>query len=168
MQLLCILIIITIISTIFDIITKKENKKENIEIQNNKIDYNNYYTNKKVMTPGEEYFFKELKKMTNKLDLYIFPQVNMERYINVKKTKEIYSYRNRIKSRCIDYLIIKNDNTILCGIELDDKSHEKNERIKRDEFINTLFDKINIQLFRIPQREKYNMEILENKLKELL
>lgn len=53
-------------------------------------------------------------------------------------------------------------------IELDDKSHNKNNRIERDNFINEIFNQANIKLLRIPVQDFYNLENLELKIKESL
>lgn len=119
----------------------------NKEKNNTNIDYNKYYKKDYIMTQAELKFYRQLKMITNELNLSIFPQVNLERIINVKNNDN--AYRNRIKSRSIDYTIVNNENCkIICCIELDDYSHNYNDRQKRDKFINELFENVNIKLYR--------------------
>ena len=53
-------------------------------------------------------------------------------------------------------------------IELDDNTHNQAKRIERDNFINKLFKDLDIKLLRIPVQNYYNMEELEQKIKENL
>ena len=53
-------------------------------------------------------------------------------------------------------------------IELDDYTHNKSNRIKRDIFINELFKKYNYKLIRIKVQNNYNLEQLENIIKEVV
>lgn len=99
------------------------NTYKKIEKQN---DYNEdlekYIAKEYIMTRTERKFYIELKKITDELDMTIFPQVDLERIIKVIDNN--YRDRNRIKSRNIDYTIVKNTNyKILCCIELDDYTH---------------------------------------------
>lgn len=51
-------------------------------------------------------------------------------------------------------------------IELDDKTHYNNKRIERDKFMNKLFKDLEIKLIRIQVENFYNIEELEQKIKE--
>lgn len=131
------------------------------------IDLSKYHTDGYVMTHTELLFYKELKKITDKLELLIFPQVGLERIINVYDGN--YADRNRIKSRSIDYAIVNNQNCkIICCIELDDYSHNSEKSKEVDEFKNELFRKVRIPLYRIKVSSYYNLEELENRIKENL
>lgn len=165
------------ILVIIYIINRNKNKKYNYETtkiekieQINNIKYfdlSKFKTNGYVMTQTELLFYKELKKVTDKLELIIFPQVNLERIINVYDNN--YTDRNRIKSRSIDYTIVNNQNCkVVCCIELDDYTHNQKKVKEVDEFKNELFKKVKIPLYRIKVNNQYNLEELENKIKENL
>lgn len=144
---------------------KIKNKNPNNQIENkNNIDYSKFITNRYVMTENELKFYRELKKVTDKLQLTIFPQVDLERIINVKDNNR--SSRSRIKSRSIDYTIVENTKCkIVCCIELDDSTHNRENVKKVDEFKNNLFKKVGIPLFRIKVKNYYNSEEIENIIK---
>lgn len=177
------------ICLIIYVINKNKTKNNDYNIyedynlpQNNKVDYINnekytntikyidlskYHTDTYIMTHTELLFYRELKKITDKLQLLIFPQVRLERIINVYDGN--YTDRNRIKSRSIDYAIVNNQNCkIICCIELDDYSHNSKKVKEVDEFKNELFRKVRIPLYRIKVSSYYNLEELENKIKENL
>lgn len=140
-------------------------KKENITKEENNNNLSKYTTNNYLMTQTELKFYRELKKVTDKLELTIFPQVNLERIVNVIDNN--IADRNKIKSRSIDYTIVNNQNCkIICCIELDDYTHNRAKAIKNDNFKNELFKKINIPLHRIKVKNYYNLEEIESIIKE--
>lgn len=156
-----LLVIIAIILNNPNIYNKKNIIKENNLEKNN--DLSNYTTKKYVMTYTELKFYKELKKITEELNLEIFPQVNLEKIIQIKDNNNIE--RNKIKSRSIDYTIVKKENCeIIACIELDDYNHNREKAKKNDEFKNKIFKKVNICLIRIKVQNRYNLEELKQKL----
>lgn len=107
------------------------------------------YESKLLLTRTEYAFFKQLQKITDEKGYMICPKVRLEDFIYVTNRKELSKYRGYIKSRHVDFLICDNDLHIICGIELDDKSHEEKEAKRIDEFKNELFETIGIRLYRI-------------------
>lgn len=162
-----ILIILVIVIIVYPYV-KRYIKLKNEVILNDEIkneDFSKYVTNNYIMTPTELKFYRELKKVTDKLELTIFSQVNMERIINVSDNN--ISDRNKIKSRSIDFTIVNNHNCkIICCIELDDYTHNKEKIKKQDEFKNKIFEHVKIPLHRIKVNKYYNIEELENIIKE--
>ena len=63
----------------------------------------------------------------------IFSQVQLSRIIDVAPEAEHQSWLNRIKRMSVDFVVCAPDGAkILAAIELDDRSHEKAERIQAD------------------------------------
>ncbi len=160
---------------------EKNKKYSNYNITNNKvieipnipnnnqlnINYSKFYKKEYVMTRTELIFYRNLKKITDKLQLTIFPQVDLERIINVYNNES--SYRNRIKSRSIDFTIVNNYNCkIICCIELDDYTHNRADRQERDLFINELFQNVGLRLYRIKASNYYNAEEIEKYIKVMI
>ena len=122
-----------------------------------KYDLSQYTTNNTIMTPTEQDFYEELKYVTDKLNMTIFSQVNMERLIKVKDGN--WGDRGRIKSRSIDYVIVNNrTNKVVCCIELDDYTHNYRSVKETDDFRNELFKKVGIPLHRIKVSRYYCAE----------
>ena len=154
-----IIIIIIIIDKTF-LVQNKENKNNTTQ----ELNLSKYTTKKYVMTQTELIFYRELKKITDELELTIFPQVDLERIIQV--TDNNSADRNKIISRSIDYTIVNNKNCkIVACIELDDKSHNTPKAQKADNFKNELFNNVNIPLHRIKVNSFYNLEELKENLK---
>lgn len=142
----------------------KDDKKTILETNT---DLDKYKANGYIMTRTELKFYRELKKVTDNLDLVIFSQVGLERIINV--TDNNNRDRNRIKSRTIDFAIVNNKNCkIVCCIELDDYTHNREKNKKTDAFKDSLFKQVNISLYRIKVNNYYNLEQLESIIKESL
>lgn len=128
---------------------------------------NNYLMLTNPMTKTELIFCKELKKITDKYNLLIIPQIQLQKIFKVYNKKDISSF-NKIKAKSIDFAIVDNNYNYKMFIELDDYTHNKSNRIKRDIFINELFKKYNYKLIRIKVQNNYNLEQLENIIKEVV
>lgn len=150
---------------------KKINSKAlNIEENSNStfdINYSMYFKRKYILTETELKFYRQLKAITDKLGLTVFPEVNLERIINVKNQDT--AYRNRIKSRSIDFTIVNSKNCeIICCIELDDYTHNRLDRKARDIFINELYKNTGLKLLRVKVAKEYDFNKIENNILELI
>ncbi len=155
------LIIVIIILIIEKLINKKENENKTNIISN----YSEIYEKKEyLLTQTELKFYKLLKNITDKLELSLFIQVSLYEIIKNKNFKDF----NKIKSKSIDFVITEKNCKIKLCIELDDKTHNNKKRLERDHFINKLFNDLNIELLRIKVENYYNIEKLEQKIKESL
>lgn len=115
-----------------------------------------------LLTQNELKFYRLLKQITDKFDLNLFCQVAMYELINCKSHKDF----NRIRSKCIDFVITEKNCKIKCCIELDDNSHMRKSRVQRDEFVNKIFEQAGTKLLRIKVQNYYNMEELEKRIKD--
>lgn len=156
-------LIFVIIILMMDLILTKIPKQEREEIKNE--DLSSLYEKKTyLLTQNELKFYKLLKSITDKNNLNLFSQVALYEIIKSKNIK----YFNKIKSKTIDFVITDVNCKIKLCIELDDTTHIKENRQKRDEFVDNLFKELNIKLIRIPVQSYYNLNELENKIKESL
>ena len=157
MYLLIIIILVIAILCLEKIIENKQN----IELTtNNSLSYKK---NDYLLTRTELNFYKELVKITNELNLIVFPKI---RLADIFKHNELKDF-NKIKSKHIDFLLCDKSNCkIRLAIELDDYSHNTNKALKNDNFKNEIFKQTNLPLVRIKVDDKYNIEELKNKIKE--
>lgn len=124
----------------------------------------NYIKRNSIMTQTEQNFYKLLKLITTKYNCEIFAQVSLYSIIQPLNYKAL----NRIRSKSIDYVITDKEYNIKLCIELDDYTHNKQERIKRDNFVNNIFKKTKIKLLRIPIEQAFIVERIEKQIKESL
>ena len=161
---LYVVIILAIISMLLEYFITKKSIETDDEVNEN-INYNEKYAKKEyLLTQTELKFYKLLKQITDELNLIICPQVTLYEIVNIKDYKGF----NKIQSKSIDFVIAEPNLKIKLCIELDDYTHKRSKRIKRDEFINKLFNDLGIKLIRIPVQNYYNLEELKTKIKESL
>lgn len=131
---------------------------------------NNYKITKKEfdykynpMTETEKIFMRTLKPFTDKNDLIILAQVPLQA---IFKT-DTQSNFNRIRAKTIDFAIVDNNYNYKGFIELDDYTHNRQDRIKRDIFVNQLFSANNLALKRIKVKKEYDLLDIDNYIKEI-
>ena len=161
------LIFVILILMLDLIVTKRNNNinRQKIELENDKINYNEIYQKKiYLLTQDELKFYKLLKSITDRNNLNLFTQVSLYEIIKAKDIKDF----NKIKSKTIDFVITDINSKIKICIELDDKTHIREKRQERDIFIEELFKQLSIKLLRIPVQNYYNLKELEKNIKESL
>lgn len=136
-----------------------------------KINYQNYYKPRRyLITLNELHFYNVLLEIVKELDLMLFSQVALYNIVETKKEldyKTKGTYFNKIASKSIDFVLVdKNNCSIKLCIELDDDTHLQEKRKKRDEFINQLFDQLEIGLLRYPVYPVYYKETLKKRIQE--
>lgn len=177
MKMLMLEIVILIIIII--IILKREDKKKyeykrlyyNNFSSNNEYNYKQYYQPKiYITTLNELKFYTVLLEIAKELDLILFSQVSLYNIIETKhnldyKTKT--TYFNKIASKSIDFVLVdKKDCKIKLCIELDDSTHKQEKRIERDNFINKLFEDLEINLIRQPVYNIYYKDTIKKRIQE--
>jgi hypothetical protein len=65
--------------------------------------------------------------------------------------------RNRINQKHVDFLLIRtSDLKPIAGIELDDRSHDEDERKQRDAFVDVVFKSCELPLVHITAKASYS------------
>ena len=131
----------------------------------------NYKTHENFMTQNELRFYKcliksilDIKEKYN-LNLTIFVQVALNRIIDVNNERKMGELFDKISRKSIDFVLFnETTNKIHCCIELDDETHEIEDRKKRDELLDKIF-KDNIKLLHIKRCNYYD---LDNIIKQIL
>lgn len=120
-------------------------------------DMNNYALVNSILTPAEMAFFRELAAVTRS-GYRIMVKVRVADIIQVKKgTGSYMAHFGKIKSKHVDYLLCDLYTLKpLLAIELDDKSHQRSERISRDAFVNELFKSVSLPVMHYPVKKTYN------------
>ena len=156
-----LLIIIILVGILY--LEKILDQKQSVnQVENNVL---NYKKSDYLFTKTELKFYRELIKVTDELNLVIFPKI---RLADIFKHNE-YKDFNKIKSKHIDFLLCDKSNCrIRLAIELDDYSHNNSKALKNDNFKNEIFKKTNLPLIRIKVNNTYNLEEIKAKIKESL
>lgn len=104
-------------------------------------------------------FFKALEQaIENKY--YIFPQARLSDLVCVRSgTGKYYKYHNKINRKSVDFVIAGKSNlNPLLAIELDDSSHNYQNRIQRDNFVENVLKDTGLPLLRIRCVASYNVQ----------
>jgi len=118
-----------------------------------------------ILTPSEQHFYKILSSVV-KEQAIIMAKVRVADLLKVRRSinkKYFWSFFSKISLKQIDFVLIDPQTfTTLCVIELDDKSHLKLDRMKRDRFVNQVMEQTGIPLYRFSVRRRYDRsEILK-------
>ena len=115
-----------------------------------------YVARGRLVTKTELRFYKALVKAVQD-DWEIFAMVRIADLLRVEKGHKNYrKWLNKILAKHIDFVLC-HPGTLepqVC-IELDDPSHNREDRIERDIFVNAAFDAAGLPLLRIPTEPSY-------------
>ena len=108
------------------------------------------YRRKFLLTKNEYWFYKSLKEIADKYGFAVLAKIRFADLVEVSAEadkKEYMKYFGKIKSKHIDFILCKKDNLYPeLVIELNDSSHNKEDRIKRDEFVKKIAEKVGYKM----------------------
>ena len=162
------LIILIIIAFIFKIIDSKLKNRTNKS--NNNTNSNvplPYHKVNSFFTDNEKGFFNILHNISLKYNTILFSKVRLADIIYMKNIdKSNIKYWNKIKSKHVDFIVCSpNKFEILFIIELDDSTHNRKNRIDRDEFVDKALFTVNLPIFHIEVSDNYNINYIEELFK---
>jgi hypothetical protein len=126
-----------------------------------------YYLKKSLFTAAERSFLGTLE---NSLPpgVSIFGKVRLEDIVGVKSGLEKGARQaaiNRINRKHVDFLLVRsNDLAPVVGIELDDSSHDAQDRRERDAFVDSVFASAGLPLIHVPAQKAYNAADIRAKI----
>ncbi|CAH0543216.1 DUF2726 domain-containing protein [Vibrio marisflavi] len=115
---------------------------------------------------AEQNFFTQLK---NKLPdhIYVVPKVRLADLCKPENPKNIVAF-NKVARKHIDFVLIEQSSSkIIAAIELDDKSHQKRDNIRRDKDKNYALSSAGIKLYRVKAARSYG-KVIDSIFGELL
>ena len=163
-----------------DSLMKERRQVEQIPIydENGRIDYYkipNYKLRNEFLTNNERTFYRELIKITKRLNeekneeqrpyFVISTQVALNRIIDINNERNSVLY-DEIRNKSIDFVIYDlNSGKIIMCIELDGKEHQENEeRKKRDLLLAKIFDDL-VELKHINVSNNYDEKDITERIK---
>jgi hypothetical protein len=113
------------------------------------------YETKNVLTPAERDFYQVLKSVVGE-EATIFIKVGLQDIFKITDQSIYTTARNRISTRHLDFLLCDPETFMpIAGIELDDSSHNREDRVRYDEFKDRVFAAAVLPLIRFPVRAKF-------------
>ncbi len=155
--------IILIVSVLFVIglVTKKSERKEPYV----------YSVNSELLSPAERSFFGTLNQVVDESTL-VFAKVRVADILRPQKGMSRSNWQrafNRISSKHFDFVLCSSNTvSVLCVIELNDKSHSSNRRKSRDKFLREACASASLLLIEIPVKRSYVIEEVRRELTQAL
>lgn len=117
-----------------------------------------YCLRRSLFTPAERSFLGVLDPLLP-ADVRLFGKVRLEDIFGVKSGLDRAgrtTARNRINRKHVDFLLVRaQDLSPIAGIELDDSSHDAEDRQERDLFVDQVFSVAGLPLIRFPAQKSY-------------
>jgi len=101
---------------------------------------------KKPLTEPEQILYHRLVAALPQF--IVLAQVQLSQVLGVNKGFNFSVWNNRINRMSLDFIVCLKDSTIIAAVELDDKTHEKETRIKADEKKGKALSAAGIELIR--------------------
>ncbi|MBN1874237.1 MAG: DUF2726 domain-containing protein [Anaerolineae bacterium] len=121
-----------------------------------------YRLRDRFLSPAEISFYHVLNSIVLG-QAVICPKVRMIDVLYISNRRDNFSYVGKISQKHIDFLICDSGSMKpILAIELDDSSHQRPDRAKRDAFVDRAFDTARLPLIHIPARRSYNTDELAN------
>lgn len=143
-------------------------KSSTTQVEPSSVDSFPYRTRDDFLSPAEQSFYLVLNAMMGE-KFTICPKVSLADIFFVTRPNENKGAYNRINRKHVDFLICE-QKTIKprFAIELDDSSHQREDREERDGFVDAVFNAAELPLIHIPVRNAYNTAELGVLFKEAL
>ena len=105
------------------------------------------YQKKWLLTYNEKDAFKKIKAVTDEIGCYTFSKVRLLDLLEPAKGNTKYkTYFYKVQAKHVDFVILDEKLVARCIIELDDTSHDAEDRKKRDAFVDEVLKTVGYQI----------------------
>ncbi|MAT43015.1 MAG: topoisomerase [Anaerolineaceae bacterium] len=158
------------LSSIFPFLDKQQtNHSLSDRSKSNKLQPEDIYRLRDDFLSPAEFSFYKVAKSLMKEYFVICPKVSLSDLFYVTHPQKNMAAYNRINRKHVDFVICDPLKMLpLFAIELDDKSHQKENRRERDRFVDTVFAQAELPLIHIPAQHTYNQQDLGIVFKQAL
>ena len=117
-----------------------------------------YVLKRYLMSKAERSFFGVLEQVTDSSKYYLFPQVSLGNLVDVEKDTGSYqTYHNKVDRKSVDFVLFdRNAVSPVLAIELDDSSHDREDRQERDAFVDGVLAKVGLPLLHVRVQAAYD------------
>ncbi len=129
-----------------------------------------YVLKRYLMSKAERSFFGVLEQVTDSSKYYIFPQVSLNNLVTVEKgTGSYQTYHNKVDRKSVDFVLFdRNAMSPVLAIELDDSSHDREDRQERDAFVDRVLAKAGLPLLHVRAQAAYDPKQLAASITEAI
>lgn len=105
------------------------------------------YQKKWLLTYNEKDAFKKIKAVTDEIGCYTFSKVRLLDLLEpVKGNPKYKTYFYKVQAKHVDFVILDEKLVARCAIELDDASHDAEDRKKRDAFVDEVLQSVGYRI----------------------
>lgn len=137
-----------------------------IKEEKNLEDFKGAYKKVNLMSKNEYLEYKKIFSVAQKLNLNVFPKVRLADIIQPTARGKQWQYDfSRIRSKHCDFALCNNFMDVVAIIEIDDLTHDREDRIQRDKFVDFILKDCKIKVLRYRYT---NPDIFEELLRKQL
>lgn len=130
----------------------------------NQTGYAGLYTKVPLLTKREQKQYEHLKQIADEKNVLICPKVRLLDLVTpIHGVKNYKTLLSKVMSKHVDFVICTQDMNVLGIIELDDNTHLRQDRIERDEFVDTVLKSAG---YKIKHTWEMTSDILDSFLNE--
>ncbi|MDY0042032.1 MAG: DUF2726 domain-containing protein [Desulforhabdus sp.] len=122
-----------------------------------------------LLSPGERSFFEALEAAIGG-QYRLTPKVRLADILKIKEARNRSTWQkafNPIQGKHVDFVACDpRDMTIRFVVELDDKSHQRQDRQNRDVLVDRILTTAGIPVFRFPARSNYSVEEIKKRISD--
>ena len=130
-----------------------------------------YYLRKSLFSPAERSFLGVLESLDYE-GVTIASKVRRADIFGIKKGLDRGMRQralNRISAKHVDFLLLQSsDGRPLLGIELDDSSHDEEDRVARDSFVDSVFSSSGLPILHVTAKAAYDPKEVHRQIDEAL
>ena len=129
-----------------------------------------YVLKRYLMSKAERSFFGVLEQVTDSSKYYIFPQVSLGNLAMVEKgTGSYQTYHNKVDRKSVDFVLFDRSTiSPVLAVELDDASHDREDRQERDAFVDQVLAKAGLPLLHVRAQAAYDPKQLAASIGEAI
>lgn len=118
---------------------KRFQKKPTVYVPQRQTGYAGLYTSVPLLTARERKQYIYLKQIADAKNVLICPKVRLLDLVTpVHGVRNYKALMSKVMSKHVDFVICNQEMYVLGIIELDDRTHFRQDRIQRDEFVDTV------------------------------
>ena len=128
-----------------------------------------FYAKKLLSQPEQILYYRLVQALP---DHIILAQVQLSRLLGVKKGNNYQTWSNRINRMSVDFVVCNKDSSIVAVIELDDATHEREDRQAADDKKDKALGAAGVQIVRwqaktVPDLSNIRKHFLFNNLDQI-
>ena len=140
------IIAIVVIETIYFLFSKRKSKSTQADAQyeeKEQLPIAGAYEKEWVLTYNEKHAYERLKPIADKAGGHLLAKVRLLDLVKPKKGIPKYkTYFYKVQAKHVDFVICDSHLVARCIIELDDSSHNAQDRQKRDKFVDEVLESV--------------------------